>query len=152
VWQRSRRACLSASGDDEGFVYRAEWCTQWIVERPFSDTKGYLEYVRRLLDRLADFPENSMYTFFGQPDVWARGTEDPNDNYRRLPEKLENVVLVPSESPVGLDTVYHRPGIALFVYAYAEGPELVSVWRPNGPETGLGAHSWVRGCLRQGPG
>ena len=112
--------------DDEGFVYRAEWWTQWIVERPFNDTKGYLEYVRRLLGRLADLPESSMYTFFGQHDVWARGTEDPNDNYRRLQEKLENVVLMPSESPVGLDTVYHRAGMELFVYAYAEEPELIS--------------------------
>jgi uroporphyrinogen-III decarboxylase len=112
--------------DDEGFVYRAEWWTQWIVERPFVDTRGYLEYVRRLLDQLADLPADSLYTFFGRHDVWARDSEDPQDHYRRLQERLGDVLLLPSESPVGLDTAYHRAGLEQFVYGYAEEPELVS--------------------------
>ncbi len=112
--------------DEEGFTYQAEWWTQWIVDRPFKDTQGYLEYVRRLLDWLPALPESTMYTFFGAADVWARGSDDPNADYRRLQERLENVVLMPCESPVGLDTAYHRAGMETFIYAYAEQPELIS--------------------------
>jgi hypothetical protein len=40
----------------------------------------------------------------------------------------ENTVLFPFESPVGLDTAHIRAGLELFIYAYAENPELVSAW------------------------
>ena len=112
--------------DDEGFVYKGEWWTTWIVERPFKDTEGCLEYIRGLIDRLPEIPEDSLYTFFGQGDVWAKDAGDPNEEYRKLQERLENVVLIPSESPVGLDSAFHRLGMELFVYAYADDPELVS--------------------------
>ena len=35
---------------DDGFVYKGEWWTTWLVERPFSDTTGALEFVRREID------------------------------------------------------------------------------------------------------
>jgi hypothetical protein len=109
--------------DGEGFVYKAEWWTLWIIERPFQDTREYLEYVRRHLDRLANAPENSMFTFYGQGDVWARDAVDPNEEYRKLQDKLDNVVLFPSESPVGLDTAYHRAGM--------EPSSSPNCWRPS---------------------
>ena len=117
--------------DDDGFVYRGEWWTTWLIERPFSDTKGVREFIRKEIDRLQDSLGNQMVTFAGRGDVWGRDEEhaiDPNADYKRLQEKLGNVVLFPSESPVGLDTAYHRAGMDLFCYAYAEDPELVSLW------------------------
>lgn len=114
--------------DDEGFVYRAEWWTTWIVERPFSDVPGACEFIRRNIDRLASMPKDSLYTFYGQGDVWTHDFEDPNQAHIDLQAKLENVVLMPPESAVGLDIAHHRLGIELFVYAYAEEPDLVSQW------------------------
>ena len=33
--------------DADGFVYKQEWWTTWLIERPFRDPAGLLDYVRR---------------------------------------------------------------------------------------------------------
>lgn len=114
--------------DDEGFVYRTEWWTNWIIERPFKDTKGVCDYIRRNMDAVRASDPYSLWTFYGNANVWIKSDADPNEQYRQLQERLENVVLFPTESPVGLDTAYHRVGLDLFCYAYADEPELVSEW------------------------
>ncbi|HIJ72996.1 MAG TPA: hypothetical protein HPP83_02735 [Candidatus Hydrogenedentes bacterium] len=114
--------------DDEGFVYRSEWWTTWILERPFSNEKEACDYIRKCIDRLAEMSKDSVYTFFGELNVGTQNVEDPIEAYRNLQAKLDNVLLLPTESPVGLDVAYHRLGMELFTYAYAQEPELVSEW------------------------
>jgi len=113
---------------DDGFVYRQEWWTVWTIERPFNDTKSLCEFIRRDIDVIRAAHPDDMYTFAGQSDVWGKSDTSPLEHYRKLQEKLENVVVFPAESPVGLDTAYHRAGFELFCYAYADEPELVSEW------------------------
>ena len=117
--------------DEGGFVYRGEWWTTWLIERPFKNTEELLEFIRKDIDRIQRSISDKMITFAGAGDVWGRddkSSEDPNADYKKLQAQLENVVLFPSESPVGLDTAYHRAGMELFCYAYMENPELVSAW------------------------
>ena len=115
--------------NDDGFVYRQEWWTTWLVERPFADARGLLDYVRRNTDELYDRKPGDMWTFAGKGNVWGEANESPREQFLRLQEKVgENTVLFPNESPVGLDTAHIRAGLVLFSYAYAEEPETISAW------------------------
>ncbi len=113
----------------DGFVYRQEWWTTWLVERPFRDVKGLLEYIRRNIDEIHDRRPGDMWTFAGRANVWGMASKSPREQFLELQEKVgANTVLFPNESPVGLDTAHIRAGLELFAYAYAEAPELVSAW------------------------
>jgi hypothetical protein len=114
---------------DDGFVYKQEWWTTWLVERPFRDVGGALEYVRRNIEEIRGRKWGEMWSFAGRANVWGEASESPREQFLKLQEKVgENTVLFPAESPVGLDTAYLRLGLELFSYAYAEDPELVSEW------------------------
>ncbi len=113
----------------DGFVYQQEWWTTWLVERPFRDVDGFLEYVRHNIDELYDRQRGEMWTFAGKGNVWGEAGESPRERFLRLQERLgENTVLFPDESPVGLDTAHVRAGLELFSFGYAENPELISDW------------------------
>ncbi|MEN6535538.1 MAG: hypothetical protein ABFD89_17875, partial [Bryobacteraceae bacterium] len=36
----------------DGFVYKQEWWTTWLMERPFHDVQGLLDYIPRNIDEL----------------------------------------------------------------------------------------------------
>src|ERR1035438_5357322 len=113
----------------DGFVYKQEWWTTWLVERPFSDLAGLAEYIPRNIDELYNRKPGDMWTFAGKGNVWGESSESPREQFMKLQEKLgDNTVLFPNESPVGLDTAHVRAGLELFSYGYAEDPELVSAW------------------------
>jgi hypothetical protein len=114
---------------EDGFVYKQEWWTTWLIERPFHDIAGVLEHIRRNIDELHDRRRGDMWTFAGRGNVWGHASRSPREQFLDLQEKVgENTVIFPNESPVGLDTAYPRLGLELFSYAYAEDPELVSAW------------------------
>jgi len=113
----------------DGFVYKQEWWTTWLIERPFRNVQELLDYVPRNIDEIRGRRRGDMWTFAGRGNVWGQADESPRDQFLRLQEKIGgNTVLFPNESPVGLDTAYIRAGLELFTYAYAERPELVSAW------------------------
>ena len=113
----------------DGFVYKQEWWTTWLVERPFHDVRGFLEYIRRNIDEIYDRKPGEMWTFAGKSNVWGAASRSPREQFLELQEKLgENTVLFPNESPEGLDTAHIRAGLELFSYGYAEEPELISAW------------------------
>lgn len=115
--------------DEEGFVYQGEWWTTWIIERPFRDTEGALAFVREAIGRLETMEPESVYTFHGPANV-TTGAEalDSREQFLAMRDRLGGAVLFHTESPVGLDTAYHRLGLELFSYAYAEDARLVSEW------------------------
>ncbi len=126
---------LAAFGEDrverhaDGFVYKHEWWTTWLTERPFSDVAGLLQYVRRNIEEIGARRPGDMWTFAGKGSVWGVAGESPREQFLNLQRRCgENAVLFPNESPVGLDTAYHRAGFELFTYAYAERPDLISEW------------------------
>ncbi len=113
----------------DGFVYKHEWWTTWLVERPFHDVAGLLRYIRRNIDEIHDRKPGEMWTLAGKGNVWGVAGKSPREQYLELQVGCgENTVLFPNESPVGLDTAYHRAGYELFCYAYAEAPDLISEW------------------------
>jgi len=115
--------------NEDGFVYKHEWWTTWLVERPFRDVRGALEYVRRNIDEIYNRKPGDMWTFAGLANVWGAATRSPREQFLMLQEKVgENTVLFPYESPVGLDTAHIRLGLEMFSYAYAEEPEVISAW------------------------
>ena len=115
--------------DEEGFLYQGEWWTAWIIERPFRDVTEALDFARAAIDRLERLPRDAVYTFHGPANV-TTGAEavDSRDEFLRLRDRLGGAVLFHTESPVGLDTAFHRLGLELFSYAYAEDPGLISHW------------------------
>jgi hypothetical protein len=126
---------ISAPAEDmvirqpDGFVYKQEWWTTWLVERPFNDVNGFLEYVRRNIEEIYNRKPGEMWTFAGKASVWGEASGSPREQFLSLQEKVgENTVLFPNESPVGLDTAHIRAGLEMFSYGYAEEPELVSAW------------------------
>ncbi len=113
----------------DGFVYKQEWWTTWLVERPFRDVRAFLEYVRRNIDEIHNRDPGEMWTFAGKSNVWGAASGSPREQFLKLQEKLgENTVLFPNESPEGLDTAHIRAGLEMFSYGYAEEPELISAW------------------------
>lgn len=113
----------------DGFVYKQEWWTTWLIERPFDDVHGALEHIRRNIDEIHRREPGEMWSFAGRANVWGNSTRTPREQFLELQAKTgENTVLFPFESPVGLDTAHIRLGLEMFSYAYAEDPELVSNW------------------------
>ena len=114
---------------DDGFVYKQEWWTTWLVERPFHDAPGLLDYIPRNLEEIHNRQPGDMFTFAGKSNVWGASSKSPREQFLELQEKVgENTVIFPNESPVGLDTAHVRAGLDLLAYAYAENPGLVSDW------------------------
>jgi hypothetical protein len=114
---------------EDGFVYKQEWWTTWLIERPFRDVKGLLDYIPRNIEELYNRKPGDMWTFAGRSNVWGHSTKTAREQFLELQEKVgENTVLFPFESPVGLDTAHIRAGLELFIYAYDENPALVSDW------------------------
>ncbi|MEN6535592.1 MAG: uroporphyrinogen decarboxylase family protein, partial [Bryobacteraceae bacterium] len=106
-----------------------EWWTTWLMERPFHDVQGLLDYIPRNIDELHNRQPGEMWSFAGKANVWGDATKSPREQFLDLQERVgENTVLFPNESPVGLDTAYLRAGMELFSYAYAENAQLVSDW------------------------
>ncbi len=113
----------------DGFVYKQEWWTTWLVERPFHDVQELLDYIPRNIDELHNRQPGDMWSFAGKANVWGDATRSPREQFLDLQARVgENTVLFPYESPVGLDTAYLRAGLELFSYAYAENTQLVSDW------------------------
>jgi uroporphyrinogen decarboxylase len=113
----------------DGFVYKQEWWTTWLIERPFRDVGGLVDYIRRNIEEIYERKPGDMWTFAGKGNVWGDAAKSPKEQFLELQEKVgENTVLFPFESPVGLDTAHIRAGLELFSYAYADKPELISEW------------------------
>jgi hypothetical protein len=113
----------------DGFVYKQEWWTTWLIGRPFHDVDTLLDYIRRNIDELYGRKPGDMWTRDGKSNLLCETGESPRERFLRLQEKTgENTVLFPEESSVGLDVAHIRAGLQLFVYGYAENPGLVSDW------------------------
>jgi len=120
----------------DGFAYRQESWTTWLLERPFKDVGGLLEFVRREIDAIRDRKPGDIWGFHGRGSTFGPDGRSPRRRFMEIQERIgENTVLFPTESGVGLDIAVYRAGIELFVYAYAEEPRLVSDW--------LEAHNWA---------
>lgn len=120
--------------EKDGFVYKDEWWTSWIIEKPFKDTNGLKEHILRNIEDLQVYNPGDEFNYAGWVNLWGTETgktgsvEHPRERFARLQEKLGDVVMFMAQSPIGLDVAYNRAGWELFSYAYIEYPELINKW------------------------
>lgn len=118
--------------EGDGFVFRDQWWTTAILERPFKDLKGLKEHILREIDNLQEYHPGDEMTISGKVSLWREelGEEEfvhPKERMKRLQNKLENVVVM-TESPIGMETAYYRAGMELFCWGYQDFPELIHKW------------------------
>lgn len=119
--------------DEDGFVYRLEWWTGQVLERPFKDAKGLSEIVKKDIDRIYAAIERGQLCPQATLHIQLTGEnlrtpEELHDYFARVIAKMDGSFLLAPESLVGLHTAYYRAGMQLFVYLYDEDPDLVSGW------------------------
>ena len=119
--------------EKDGFIYKDEWWTSWLVEKPFSDTGGLKEHILQNIEDLQVYNPGDEFNYAGWVNLWGSesgsgGFEHPKDRFKRLQQKLGDVVMFMGQSPIGLDVAYNRAGWELFSYAYAEYPDLIHKW------------------------
>ena len=100
----------------DGVVIRQERWTRWIIERPWSDRRGLLEWIRRETDRA----EGQIFDVsFGQ------AFHDTMAYYQGLFGD-DTVQIV--ESGVGLTEMYWAIGWEQFSYLMVDEPDLIEAW------------------------
>src|ERR1019366_6237033 len=50
----------------DGFLYKQEWWTTGLVERPFRDVTGFLDHIRRNIEEIYDRKPGERWTFAGK--------------------------------------------------------------------------------------
>jgi len=117
--------------EPDGFIYKDEWWTSWVIERPFKDLKGLKEHIKREIEDLQEYHTGEEMTYAGKTNLWWGDSikqEHPKESFKQTLSKLDNVVVFMAQSPVGLDVAYNRAGFELFSYACYEYPELIHDW------------------------
>ena len=106
-----------------GFKYKQDWWTIWMIERPFHDLKGLKEYILKEIDELEDWKSGEAW------DWWMKWcVEDYRDYYINANKPMVNVTTIYAQSPIALDVAINRAGVELFWYLYYEDPDLVTKW------------------------
>jgi len=100
----------------DGFVFQKERWTSWYKKRPFKTVKELSFWVEKEIKKLNNYqPEKEEIEDFRSSFLWRK-------------KRLKGTVELLTCSPVGLDPAFHRVGLDLFIYLYAENSQLVSVW------------------------
>jgi hypothetical protein len=100
---------------EDGFVYRRERWTSWIIERPFNDVDGLAIWVRSEIERLDGY----------DPRLRIEAMMARNE---ALQEQLGDCLNLFGAGGVGLNGAYHDASLELFCYLLADQPELVARW------------------------
>jgi len=99
-----------------GFIYEVKRWTTWIKKRPFSNIKEASAWVEKDIKEKNTWRPTNEYI------------KEFRNNFLYFQEKVGDTVILLTQSPVGLDPAYIWLGLDLFIYLYAENPELVSSW------------------------
>ena len=121
--------------DDDGFVYKGEWWTQTVVERPFKTLKELEKLVTGDIDRINNAVADGKIC----PQALLSSTLRSERNvpltpeyfkqlYKDLAEELYPTVLILPIVVPCLTTAYVRAGLDFFVYLYKDNKELTSNW------------------------
>ena len=102
--------------DDDGLIIRQERWTRWIIERPWDDKRGLLDWIWREIERA----EAQVYdAAFGQ------SFHENMAHYQRLFGD-DTVQIV--ESGVGLTQMFWAIGWEQFSYLMVDEPDLIEGW------------------------
>ena len=100
--------------DGDGFVTQLDNWTTWTVHRPFHDVAGAREYLLRKTDGMIHAP-------FDAQEERAR--------FRKYIQELQQLVgetvIIDYSVHTGFCTCWSRVGLELFIYLYADHPQVV---------------------------
>jgi len=115
--------------DEDGFVYRKEWWTAEILERPFKTVKEARELVKKDIFRIRSAIENrrfcrqAMYNIQLFEDRFDF-PEELNSEFERIRNKLDGTVMVAPEQPESCCYIQTRYNVDTFIYLLHDFPEL----------------------------
>jgi hypothetical protein len=109
---------------EDGIVFRYERWTLWIIERPWHDTRGLIEWIKREIARAEAAVYDRAYAerFHDSLRGWLAAYAAADPTGRGDP----TVMIV--ESGVGLTEMYWAVGTETFCYLMADYPDLVEEW------------------------
>jgi len=116
--------------DEDGFVYRKEWWTADIIERPFNTLLEARELVKKDIFKIREAIEDKR--FCNQAKYHVQLFEDQFDNpeelsfeFKRIQDKLDGTVMVAPEQPDGSCYVQTRYNMDTFIYLFNDFPDLI---------------------------
>jgi len=119
----------------DGFVYKGEWWTQTVIERPFKTLDELERFVKSDIDKIYSAIADGKISDAAILSSTLRSKRDIpltpeyfKQNYRELAKELCPIVLMlPAVIPC-LTTAYVRAGLDFFSYLYMDNKKLVSDW------------------------
>jgi hypothetical protein len=109
---------------DDGFVVQNERWTSWIIERPWHDTHGLIEWIKGQIARVEAEVYDAAYA-----ERFHRGVRGWLDAYAAAdPTGRGDPTVLIIESGAGLTEMYWATGIETFSYLIADYPDLVEEW------------------------
>jgi len=119
----------------DGFVYKGEWWTQTVIERPFKTLDELERFVKSDIDKIYSAIADGKISDAAILSSTLRSKRDIpltpeyfKQNYRELAKELCPIVLMlPAVIPY-LTTAYVRAGLDFFSYLYMDNKKLVSDW------------------------
>jgi uroporphyrinogen decarboxylase len=113
--------------ENEGFVYKVDWWTTWLINRPFKNINGLKRFIKKNIKDIENSDVGTMWTYLG--NLSFTGESEPNEIiFKRQQRMCGDCMLVICESFLGLDTAYNLAGLELFSYLIYEEPALITEW------------------------
>ena len=114
--------------DEDGFVYRQEWWSKEIAERPNKNVQQTRDLMKKDADRIRRAAENGRVCNQALEHVELLGEhcetfEEIKALFRRIAGKLDDTVMVAPESLPGMYTATNRYGFEMAIYAYHDCPD-----------------------------
>jgi hypothetical protein len=118
---------LKASFNRDGFIYKRDTWSEWLVERPFKNMPEFKEYVRKNIDEIKNTSPKDSWSCAGKVS-YTGSDEDPVCGFIRQQKQAGRCSLLINEGDVGFDTALLRAGFENFIFLYYEDPDLISEW------------------------
>lgn len=97
---------------DDGFIIRQERWTSWIVEKPFKDEEGAIEWIKSSIKHIRE------------KDV-REHARSYLSYFKKVLEYVGDTVILYAQTGTGLDELRHALGIELFSYLSLDMPDLI---------------------------
>ncbi len=109
---------------ENGIVIQRERWTSWIIERPFHDVPGLIEWIKGEIERSRAMIFNPAYAKQLHDQLRERMALSAAGD----PTGRNDPAVMIVESGVGLTEMYWLAGMELFSYLIAEAPDWVEEW------------------------
>ena len=114
--------------DEDGFVYRYQWWTREIVERPSKTVEQTRELMKADVERIQAAIEKGEVCWQALEHLELLGEHcktfaEIEELFRRIAGKLDGTIMVTPEALPGMYTATNRYGFEMAIYTYYDHPE-----------------------------